>query len=92
MTVERRFRESDFVLVLEELVDRFIAATRLVLLQGHGPIDHRWIYLSWLAAIVAPLAEQSLETSFAILLPLPPQRSAAGLSPLAIGEEVLTSD
>ena len=82
MPVERRFGQRFLEFVSEELIDRFLAAARLVLLQFDRPIDHRLAFpaiLARLAAVATPLPQQRIETTVAILLPFSVEGGSAGL-------------
>ena len=76
----------------KELIDRFFTSTRLVLFQFDRPVNHRLAFgaiLARLAAVAAPLPQQRLETTVAILLPLSIEGGPARFLALSVREKML---
>ncbi|MBI2478357.1 MAG: hypothetical protein HYV60_06865 [Planctomycetia bacterium] len=88
MPVERGFGKRGFEFLLQKLVDRFLGASRLILLQLDRFVDDLLLDATWLAAVAAPLPEQRFEASFAIQLPLPPKGRPTGRLALPIGKQL----
>jgi hypothetical protein len=92
MPVERRFGERFSEFILEELIDGFFAAARLVLLQVDGSVNHRLslpAILARLATIATPLPQQRIETTVAKMLPFSVEGGSAGPLALPIREKLL---
>ena len=92
MPVECRFGQCLLEFVLEELIDGFFAAARLVLLQFDRPVDHRLAFpaiLARLATVATSLPQQRIETTVAILLPLSVEGGSARLLALSVREKML---
>ena len=72
----------------QELIDRFVTATRLVLLELDGFVDNLLLDATWFTAVAASPPEQGLEAPLPNQLPLSPKGRQAGLLALPIGKEL----